>query len=161
MRMDLPLPAEMPRFVADVHLGRLARALRMLGVDTLYENSFTNGQLVALASGQQRILLSRNEAFQRNAAVQVYVLHSEDYLVQLQSVVQAFGLLPSARPFTRCLRCNGALQPVSKQTIESLLEENTRRYYNAFWQCSGCGRIYWKGAHYHRMQRLIRELGER
>jgi uncharacterized protein with PIN domain len=147
-----------PAFIADVHLGKLARALRLLGFDTLYSNAYTATDLRNLAVAQQRILLSRSAAFNSYPELHALVVQSELLQSQLQQVVQQLGLSSHLRPFTRCLVCNGLLSIVSKETIAKQLEPNTRLYYNNFWQCLQCGKVYWKGVHYNRMQALVRSV---
>lgn len=150
--------ADLMRFAADAHLGRLARTLRLLGFDTAYSNAFTKTGLLRLAGEENRIVLSRNPAFATPATVQSFRVVSENYLEQIKTVVRQFGLLSALRPFTRCLVCNGLLHTVAKETIEQGLEENIRRYYQEFWQCESCLRIYWKGSHYRRMCALLNRL---
>lgn len=145
-------------FIADVHLGKLAKLMRLLGFDTLYNNLFTNSELVSIAINEHRILLSRNDAFRKNAALQSFIIASEDAATQLQQVITHFNLKDQRHPFTRCLLCNGILKPVSKNSIADQLQQNTIAYFNEFWQCDECRHIYWKGSHYDRMLRLLEKL---
>jgi len=149
---------EAPTFVADVHLGKLAKALRLLGFDTLYSNAYTPTQLLALAREQHRVLLSRGSAFQKHTDVHTVVIQSEDPDRQFQQVVQQFALREWLHPFTRCLVCNGLLKKVDKETIATQLQPNTRQYFSEFWQCATCHRIYWKGSHYDHMLNLVQKV---
>lgn len=144
------------RFIADVHLGKLARLLRLLGFDTWYSNVATPPQLSALAAQQDRVLLTRSAHIRNSGAMRVLRINSESAPQQLEEVMQAFPLRQLAKPFTRCLVCNGWLNRADKTAIVDLLEPNTARYYDDFWRCSECGRIYWKGSHYQRMLQLVR-----
>ena len=145
-----PQPAA-PLFIADVHLGKLAKALRLLGFDTLYSNAFTAAQLLTLARAQHRAVLSRGTAFRKHPDVTAVIIQSEKPDEQLLQVVQQFDLAKKRQPFSRCLVCNGLLAPVAKEKIAAQLQENTALYFNEFWQCTACKRIYWKGSHYDRM----------
>jgi len=145
-------------FIADVHLGKLAKRMRMLGFDVLYDNSFTNKQLAQIAKSENRILLSRNSAFENNKALQSFIVHSEDPATQLREVLMHFSLKEQIHPFTKCIVCNGKLNIVTKDVIVDQLQPNTRQYFNEFWQCSNCNRIYWKGSHYERMKKMIESL---
>jgi uncharacterized protein len=147
-----------PTFVADVHLGKLARALRLLGFDTLYSNTFTPAQLQALATDENRVLLSRSRAFLKNSAVHSFIIESEEPEKQLQAVVQQFNLQKQLQPFTRCLICNGMLEAVTKGQVYMQLEANTAIFFHAFWQCTNCKRIYWKGSHYDHMLKLVEKV---
>jgi len=145
-------------FLADVHLGRLARMLRMLGFDTEYRNDYSNDKLLEIAEKENRILLSRNGNFKNKPFIQFLLITDEDSILQLKQVVAQFALHSSFQPFSRCIVCNGHLERKEKESIAALLLENTKRYYNEFWQCSGCRKIYWKGSHYERMLKLLEML---
>ena len=146
------------KFIADVHLGKLAKLLRMLGFDVLYDNSLTDKQLVFLSLNEERILLSGNSAFENNKALQSFIVTSQDAETQLRQIFTHFNLKHDIRPFTRCLVCNGTLHAVSKDEIAEQLEPNTKQYFNEFWQCNYCKRIYWKGSHYKRMMKLAEDF---
>jgi uncharacterized protein with PIN domain len=147
------------KFIADVHLGKLAKLLRMLGFDTLYNNSLTNSELTSIALQQNRILLSRNAAINNHKTkLQNFCISSENSETQLEEVLRHFNLENQIQPFTRCIVCNGLLQPVSKNDIASQLPEKTNQYFNEFWQCDSCNRIYWKGSHYERMNAIIERI---
>ncbi len=146
------------KFIADVHLGKLARLLRSLGFDTAYQNSFSNKELITISREQDRVLLSRNSSLTKNDQVKAFILTSEDPLTQLKQVISQFQLNDQLHPFTVCTVCNGALEKVPKENIVHLLEPNTMRYFNEFWQCNHCKRIYWKGSHYERMLKTIERI---
>jgi uncharacterized protein len=152
-----PLPEQ--RFVADGHLGALARHLRMLGFDTAYWRDRDDKDLARISNGEKRILLTRDHQLLMRSIVQHgYWVRATEPRRQLLEVARRYRLAQEMRPFTRCLRCNGALAPVDKADIEHLLEPDTRRFYDAFWRCRSCGRVYWPGSHYARMQGWIQEL---
>jgi len=147
------------RFILDNHLGRLAAYLRMLGFDCLYRNDYQDDELAAASSVQGRILLTRDKHLLMRTQVQFgYWVRSKVPRRQLEEVVRRFDLAPAVRPFQRCVRCNGLLQPVSKAEILHRLEPLTRQYYDEFRRCPDCGQIYWKGSHFARMQRLVEQV---
>lgn len=144
------------RFVADTHLGRLAAYLRMLGFDTLYRNDYRDEDLARLSAGEKRILLTRDRGLlKRSIVIRGYCLRATDPRLQLVEVFQRFDLIGSIAPFRRCIHCNGVLQPTRKELVSDRLLPQTRRYFDEFYICPECNRIYWKGSHYRRMQRLI------
>jgi uncharacterized protein len=149
-----------PRFVADVHLGKLARALRLLGFDTRYSNAYTPMQLVTLAKEENTVLLSRSTVFSKITAIHSLIIQSEEPEKQMQAVVQHFNLQKQLQPFTRCLICNGLLEAVTKESVYAQLEPNTATFFDAFWQCTTCNRIYWKGSHYDRMLKLVKKVAQ-
>ena len=149
------------KFIADVHLGKLAKLLRMLGFDTLYDNSFTNSELISIALQQNRILLSRNAAINNHKTqLQSLYISFENPQLQLLQVLQHFDLKEQIYLFTKCIVCNGTLQPVSKEKILNKLRQKTALYFSEFWQCNNCNRIYWKGSHYEHMNNIIERIKE-
>ena len=146
------------RFIADVHLGKLARLLRLLGFDTNYKNDYSNSELLQLSRQESRVLLSRNASFEKQMNVQCFVVTSEDAFLQLKQVVNQFHLKEQFHPFTRCIVCNGILGPVAKENVLPLLEKNTAQYFDEFRQCNHCKRVYWKGSHYERMLKTIEHI---
>lgn len=143
------------KFIADVHLGKLARLLRMIGFDTLYKNSFVLSELLQISKAENRILLSKNSSLQKIHPDKNFVVPGEDPYNQLRAVINHFDLKNQFHPFSRCIACNGVLRSILKESIVHLLPENTIKYFNEFWQCSNCRRIYWKGSHYERMLKTI------
>ncbi len=151
-----PQPLQQICFVLDIHLGKLATYLRLLGFDVLYQNDYQDEQLACLSSREQRVLLTQDRGLlKRSVVVYGYCVRESDPLRQVVEVLQRFDLFQAIAPLQRCLRCNGLLQPVCKEAISDRLPPLTRQYYNEFSICQTCAQIYWKGAHYGRIQRFI------
>jgi hypothetical protein len=151
-------PGELPagRFVLDVHLGRLARWLRLLGLDTAYTNWHDDEALARISQTEHRILLTRDRHLLMRSAVSYgHWMRAKEPRLQLREVIEKYDLVPLLRPYTRCAHCNGALEPVSKAEIASLLQPDTARIYHDFTRCSGCGQIYWPGSHLSRFRMLL------
>lgn len=145
-----------PRFVLDGHLGRLARHLRMLGLDARYRRDAADDELAEASAAEDRILLTRDRALlRRSVVVRGRFVRSDRPLEQLREVVARYGLADAARPFTRCLRCGERLEAVDREQVLDRLEPLTRRYYREFARCTGCGRVYWPGSHHARMRTLV------
>lgn len=151
-----PASLENHRFVLDVHLGKLASYLRLLGFDTLYQNNYDDAELADISSEQQRILLTRDIGLlKRSIVVYGYRVRSHNPKEQVQEILNRFSLHSSTAPFKRCPRCNGLLQPVEKKAVAHRLPHFTRLSYDQFFECQVCGQLYWKGAHYKRIQNLV------
>lgn len=151
-----PKPLFVPRFVLDIHLGKLATSLRMLGFDTLYRNDYTDEELAHISSTEDRFLLTRDRGLlMRSMVTHGYYVRSTNPQQQVVEVLRRFDLFGSVAPFHRCLRCNGLLKPVSKETIIDQLPPQVQQVVNEFHRCSECCQIYWKGSHYERMQKFI------
>jgi uncharacterized protein with PIN domain len=147
-----------PRFVLDVHLGKLATYLRLLGFDALFPEDYDDANLARISEEEGRIMLTRDRGLLKRSNVTYgYCLRSTDSREQLVEVLRRYDLLDASCPFTRCLRCNGLLVTVEKEAIIEQLEPGTNRYYNEFRQCQSCGQIYWKGTHYDRLLSFVHE----
>jgi uncharacterized protein with PIN domain len=156
-----PEPLRETRFVLDTHLGRLAGYLRLMGFDTRYRNDFRDSTLARISHSEGRILLTRDRGLlKRTEVTHGYCIRSTHPREQLIEVLRRFDLFHSAEPFTRCLRCSGLIKPVPKEQIMDLIPEQTRRHFDAFYQCAGCGQVYWRGSHYERMRRFVRGVLE-
>jgi uncharacterized protein len=148
-----------PKFVLDVHLGKLATYLRMLGFDTFYRSCYSDPELVLVSSEQRRILLTRDRALLKHSAItHGYWLRETDSRQQTAEIARRFDLTRRIQPFTRCMACNGTLRPALKDEVRHLLPPLTLELYDEYQRCSSCGRAYWKGSHYRRMRRWIEEL---
>jgi uncharacterized protein with PIN domain len=154
-----PQPLRESKFILDVHLGKLAAYLRMLGFDAIYGNSNRDDELVRISVEQQRILLTRDRALLRHSAItHGYFVRQTESRRQLAEMVARFDLARSIRPFTRCMACNGLLAPATKEQVEPELPRQVATSFEEFRRCPQCGRIYWEGSHYRRMQRWVNEL---
>jgi uncharacterized protein with PIN domain len=151
-----PEPLRDPHFILDAHLGRLAAYLRLLGLDAEYRNDFSDEELARRAAGGRRILLTRDRGLlKRSAVVRGYCVRSDSPREQAREVVERFDLRRSIVPFRRCLSCNGLLQPVEKQAVWDRLPPRTRERFNEFHRCVECGKLFWPGSHYARLQALV------
>jgi uncharacterized protein len=148
------LPLATLRFVLDVHLGTLARRLRLLGVDSAYANDAGDDELVERANAEDRVLLTQDRGLLRRRALRHggYVRGARPDQ-QLRDVLERFA--PPLDPWTVCTACNGRLRPVPKAEVEAELQPGTRRSYQEFARCADCGRVYWRGAHNRRLERIV------
>ena len=146
-------------FVADGHLGKLVRDLRLLGIDVAYDPAAQDRQLVEIASRNNRALLTRDRRLLMHAAVQHgYYLRSQNPLEQTVEVLRRFELGSILSPFSRCLRCNALLEPTEKEKVIGQLEPLTKIYYEEFRRCTGCGQVYWLGSHFTKLQKRLEEI---
>ncbi|HZC36030.1 MAG TPA: Mut7-C RNAse domain-containing protein [Chthoniobacterales bacterium] len=149
-------------FVADCHLGKLARELRLLGVDVSYRHDATDQQLLETMVKENRALLTRDRTLLMHRVVRNgYFPRSQDSIEQTVEVVRRFELAERLTPFVRCLRCNGLLTKVPKESVLEQLEPLTRLYYHDFQRCSQCGRPYWRGSHIDRLTNRAESILQR
>jgi uncharacterized protein len=152
--MPRPQPLPSASFVLDVHLGTLARRLRLLGVDTSYGNDQDDDELIEQANAERRVLLTQDRGLLRRHSLWLGAFvrgaRADD---QLADVLDRF--MPPLTPWTRCTACNGRLAPARKADIEQLLLPGTRRTQQAFSRCESCGRVYWRGAHSGKLEAVV------
>ncbi len=154
-----PSPLRTTLFILDIQLGKLAKMLRLLGFDTLFDPLFTSHEIVNISLKQNRIILTRDRALLKLKSVtHGYWVRSTIPDEQIKETIKRFDLLSLINPFTRCIVCNNKIVSVEKEKIEDILQKKTKQYYDSFWQCTGCKRIYWKGSHYQRMLGKIKEI---
>jgi uncharacterized protein len=150
------------RFVADGHLGRLTRNLRLLGFDVAYPKNADDRQLLEVMAHENRALLTRDRRLLMHRIVrQGYYPRSQNADEQTIEVIRRFDLSKLIEPFTRCLRCNAPLEEAAKADIIDKLEPLTKIYYNQFRRCPDCKQIYWSGSHFPKLQKRIQELCSR
>ncbi len=155
-----PEPLRKTRFVLDVHLGKLALILRLLGFDALFPGDVPDGELARISEEEKRILLTRDTMLlKRSNVTHGCYLHSQDPEEQAREILDRLDLRGRVRPFTRCPSCGGTLETAAKEEVMDELEPLTKLYYHDFRRCSACGQVYWKGTHYGPLLELLRRLG--
>ncbi|MFG2140018.1 Mut7-C RNAse domain-containing protein [Streptomyces sp. NPDC048650] len=149
------VPGAPLRFLLDVHLGTLARRLRLLGVDAAYTNEDPgDAALASLSAEERRVMLTRDRGLLRRreiwAGAYVYSDRPEE---QVTDVLRRFA--PTLAPWTRCTACNGQLAEADKDSVQEQLQHGTQRTYDVFARCTSCGRVYWRGAHHSRLEAIV------
>jgi len=154
-----PRPLRHTRFWADVNLGKLARKLRLLGFDTVYDTTAQDKHIITHALAEGRIILTRDVGLLKHGSVtHGYWLRSTNPEQQVKEVLCHFDLFSQIDALRRCINCNGLLQEVKKEEILEQLPQRTRREFNTFYRCSSCGKIYWRGSHYQKMLRFVQRI---
>lgn len=147
------------RFLVDANVGKLAGKLRMAGFDTCYNPQWDDEQLADMAEKRGYILLSRDiQLLKRKKIVFGHFVRETLPARQLSEVIHFYGLFEQMNPFSRCMRCNHTLIPVSKEEVFNRLEPLTQKFYHTFHRCESCGQIYWPGSHRERMERDLKTL---
>ena len=153
--------AERPRFVADAMVGKLARWLRILGIDVVYDTSLDDHELVALARLEKRVLLTRDRPLATSSdAPPRLLIDSEDFREQLRQVVKTYNLDPTEALFTRCMDCNGALESLSPEKARERVPPYVFATQTRFKRCPRCDKILWGGTHREHMQRVLESIFE-
>ncbi|MCI4566763.1 Mut7-C ubiquitin/RNAse domain-containing protein [Lysobacter sp. CFH 32150] len=155
-----PRPLRQPRFVLDVHLGRLAAYLRLLGFDCLYRNDYHDDELLTISRAEHRTVLTRDTGLLKRAALtHGAFLHAIDPRRQLREVLDRFQLESRIAPFTRCARCNGVVEQLPGEQAATTVPADIARRQCDFSRCNSCGQVYWPGSHLTRLRQRLAEVG--
>ena len=154
-----PKPLRKPKFILDVHLGTLARYMRMIGLDTLYKNEFTDEEIVGISLKERRAILTKDRGIlKRSEVTRGYWIRSSKTIEQLKEVLLRFDLKDQIKEFSRCLLCNSILKKIAKGKILACLPQKVKEQQNSFYICTTCDKIFWKGSHFQRMREIIAKL---
>jgi uncharacterized protein with PIN domain len=152
-------PLRRIRFIADVHLGKLTRLLRMMGLDTAYRRDCSDAEIIEISLAEHRVILTRDRGILKTGAVtHGYYVRSSVPEEQAREVLARFDLVSEARPFTRCVTCNGTLLPARKEDVVDRLPGRSAVVFDEFFRCGECGKVYWKGSHFDEMKSTVRRL---
>ncbi|MBN1919549.1 MAG: Mut7-C RNAse domain-containing protein [Verrucomicrobia bacterium] len=166
--MTDPSPQE-PRFLADDMVGKLARWLRILGLDVAPAGRVDDNSLMRRALDESRVLLTRHgrllgqisakDLKPRRSELRWIVLESPHLLPQIAQVLQVTDIrIDTERLFTRCLICNSPLEPASKADVAGEVPEFTYSIQDQYSRCRNCNKVYWKGTHTDRILKKLEPL---
>lgn len=154
-----PKPLRRPKFVLDVHLGTLAKYMRMLDFDVSYRNDYTDNQIINNSLKEKRAILTRFLGILKQTRVtRGYWVRNTNPLIQIEEIVERFNLRNLIKEFTRCIRCNSLLKSIDKEKIFSGIPIKVKALQSEFYICKTCDKIYWKGTHYDKMSLFIEKL---
>jgi len=152
-------PLRKPKFILDVHLGKLAKLMRIAGIDSLYQNDFEDDEIVKLALKNNRAILTRNIGLlKRKEVSHGYFVRNRNAEKQLPEIIERFQLKKIIKPFSRCIECSSILHKIEKEKVIHRIPPKVKYYLNEFYICSNCDKIYWKGTHYDKMSKMLEEL---
>jgi uncharacterized protein with PIN domain len=146
------------KFVADGHLGKLARDLRLLGFDVVYAPNATDQSLAASCADDRALLTRDRRLLMHKTVAHGYCPRSHDPNEQIIEVLRRFDLAELLAPYTRCMQCNGLLERVDKANILEQLEPLTKIHYEEFSRCTICVKIYWSGSHFGKLEARLKKI---
>ena len=139
------------KFIADAMLGSLAKRLRLLGFDVLYDPALEDNAILRLALEQQRIILTRDAGLASRPLAHDHLLIESDLCDdQVRQVIDVFPL-PAGAPLTRCSVCNVTLSRLTRDDAHDRVPEHVLRTTKVFFECTECDRVYWEGSHVKNM----------
>lgn len=154
-----PGPLRTPKFIADVHLGKLTKYLRMLGIDVFYRNNLTGDEIVEISLNEKRAVLTRSrDLLKRNEITHGYWIRNSELENQLSEVIERFHLQNEIKEFSRCLTCNAPLKEEKKEEILNKIPEKVKKYFSEYKSCPVCRKIFWKGSHFDNMKKTTDKL---
>lgn len=154
-----PKPLRKTRFILDVHLGKLAKYLRLLGFNVVYDNHFSDATIAMQSQSENRIVLTRDIGLLKHKKISHgYWIRNHDPIKQVKEILKRFDLYQQCKPFTRCIECNGLLETANKSDIIENLPPLTSKYYQNFMRCNTCQKIYWQGNHYQKLRNLVNKF---
>ncbi len=154
-----PKPLRKPKFICDVHLGKLSRYLRIMGFNVFYKNNLEDDEIVKISLAEKRAILTRDLGIlKRNEVTHGYYLRSTNVEEQVKEVINRFNLQKEIREFTRCLECNSKLIKIAKEKVLENLPPKVNEAQKEFFSCPGCGKLYWKGTHHQKMLSFVQKI---
>jgi uncharacterized protein with PIN domain len=155
-----------PNFIVDAMLGNLAKKLRILGYDSKYFSSIEDDKLIIIAKNEKRIILTKDEQLTKNAEkqnVDAILIRGNDELEQIAQINTKikFERFVMDTNNSRCIACNGNLQPIERHRIIGKVPEGVLEREENFWMCDSCKKIYWEGTHFKKLQEFVNKLNNR
>lgn len=148
-------------FLTDSSLGKLAKWLRILGFDTLYQRQWSTHLMEVYLRERKRIFLTRHtRLFQRwkDKYDILFIIRNEPFF-QLEQVIKGLNLTIDPKTFfTRCLSCNLILTPLLREEVENKVPEYIFINQPDFQSCPSCKKIFWSGSHPKRMLAALTAL---
>ncbi len=152
-------PLRKPKFILDVHLGTLAKYMRMLGLDTLYQNNYKDDEIVKISLKEKRAILTKDRGIlKRSEVTHGYWLRSVKAENQIIEVIERFDLKSQIKELSRCLLCNSPLRKIAKARVIDRLPKKVKEYQIEFYYCKNCDKVFWKGSHYTKMKGIIEKI---
>ena len=138
-------------FIVDTMLGTLARWLRILGFDTIYQAGMDDDEILSMANAESRIIISRDRELcgRKNDSI---LLRTTDLDMQIKRVLEAYPTDPEWI-LTRCLECNTILLASSSEQARGHVPDEIIQRYDSLQYCKTCDRFYWPGSHYDNMKK--------
>jgi len=147
------------KFIVDDMLGKLAKRLRMLGFDTVFNFGIPDRELLKISRDEDRILLTRDTALLKVRGVKGLFIKSTEFKSQLKQVVNDLKLkIEKKNVFSRCAECNTPVEEIEKEKIKDKVPEYIFKTHEKFYHCPSCKRIYWKGTHIDKLEKEFKEV---
>ncbi|PLX34115.1 MAG: twitching motility protein PilT [Clostridiales bacterium] len=150
------IPLRATSFAIDVHLGKLAKYLRLMGFDADYVNDRDDDEILRISNAEGRIILTCDrQMLKRCEVVRGMLINSRKPQEQLAEVLERLDIKAAAKPFSRCMQCNGSIEEITDETefdqAFGELPQRVKTWCKELYICRACGKLYWKGSNYQKM----------
>ena len=161
--MDGVVEAPGPKFLVDINVDRLGKWLRIMGYDALVPDDTDDGELIRIALRENRTILTRDSGIARRRVVtsgmlKAVLIHDDNVAGQVKQVVDTLGL-KAQFSFSRCIRCNEALERIPREESKGKVPEYVLATQPDFMACPSCRRVYWRGTHWTNMSGELARMG--
>ena len=144
------------KLIVDSMLGKLARRLRLLGLDTCFDPSLEDRDLLRISKLEGRLIVTRDTGIAKVRGAKVLLINSTDLDKQLHEFSHLTGIrFDSRTSFSRCPECNTPVEETSKEKVKNIIPKFVYENMDKFSYCPKCKKAYWQGTHY---DKLIKEL---
>ena len=151
-------------FIVDAMLGKIARKLRILGFDTVYDPYIDDMDILNSPKYYGRIVLTNDRAlFSRckKKGIGTILLDNRTEVENLVTIFRSLDIefISSQKLPHICTCCNGTLDTIiDKNSIKNQIPDRLLHSKNIFYKCSQCNKIYWIGSHMERIACLIKDI---
>lgn len=147
------------KFIVDEMLGRLAKWMRIIGLDTVYSKSISDYALLHAAAKERRFIITKDTHLKDKTKLPLLLIRKDRYGDQLKEVLKALDLrVNSSKVFSRCLECNSTFAEVGPDKVKGKVPPYVFKTKRSFYKCGICGKIFWSGTHYSNTIESLKRL---
>jgi len=148
------------KFIVDINVGKLVKWLRLMGYDALLFKGEDDGEMIKIASQQNRLILTRDSQFMKRRVItagkiKAILVKGDNSKIQLQQIASALDLDFQLKPFSICLECNKSLIVKNKDDVRNIVPPHVFETQSYYMECPSCHRIYWQGTHWQTMSKEL------
>jgi uncharacterized protein with PIN domain len=153
------LPLRRSKFIVDNNLGKMAKYMRVLGLDIYYDPLLSAGEIIKISNTENRIILTRSKKLLKfKDVIHGMFIRPGTTAQQIRRIIDCLDIKDIVDPFSRCLGCNSLLQPVPKEEILDRIPPKTKAFCDEYARCRSCDKIYWKGTHCLHMKKVVKQI---
>jgi uncharacterized protein len=153
------IPLRKNKFIADINLGDIVKYMRVLGLDLYYNPLSSTREIIEISKRENRIILTKSRKLLKFKEVSHGIfIHPGTTTEQIRRIIDYLDIKDNIKPFSRCLGCNTLLNIVQKEKILDRIPPKTKAFCDEYVQCPSCDKIYWKGTHFIRMEKVVRKI---